>query len=140
VFTNIHLTSSVNVEGGPVQQQSARAASPLKTRVTSGSHQYDQMWASASLSAQFTGRCSVVRDEQALRHPLIPDTASWQWNGLVSDHVPVVAEFYTHTQPQPQPNTTSLQGDRDFDVESDFASSAFQTPRADTPISAALSQ
>jgi len=97
------------------------------------------MWASAALSAQFTGRCSVVRDEQALRHPLIPDTASWQWNGLVSDHCPVVAEFYTHNTTQPQANTR-LVNDVDADIESDFASSAFQTPRADTPISAALSQ
>lgn len=32
----------------------------------------------------------VIRD--GLTHPSIPD--GWRWNGLVSDHCPVWAEFY----------------------------------------------
>ncbi|XP_071784894.1 endonuclease/exonuclease/phosphatase family domain-containing protein 1-like [Asterias amurensis] len=56
-----------------------------------GSHCYDNAWFSKNLSKAHTGEVRVIRE--GLTHPLIPD--DWSWGGVVSDHCPLWAEFYT---------------------------------------------
>lgn len=56
-----------------------------------GSKNYDNIWISKHAKLHhFTGQAGVVRE--GLTHPSIPD--GWRWNGVVSDHCPVWAEFY----------------------------------------------
>jgi len=56
-----------------------------------GSKNYDNIWISKHAKLHhFTGQAGVVRED--LTHRSIPD--GWRWNGLVSDHCPVWAEFY----------------------------------------------
>ncbi|KAL9975251.1 hypothetical protein ACROYT_G012390 [Oculina patagonica] len=63
----------------------------ISTKNMEGSKNYDNIWISKHAKLHhFTGQAGVVRE--GLTHPSIPD--GWRWNGLVSDHCPVWAEFY----------------------------------------------
>lgn len=85
--------------GGGVKPVALAAAD-----VSQDSHQYAQMWASRALVERHVAhegpaRCAlVVRSPRFLRHPLIPDTATWSWNGLLSDRCPVLLELFPHAQ------------------------------------------
>ncbi|XP_052229745.1 endonuclease/exonuclease/phosphatase family domain-containing protein 1-like isoform X1 [Dreissena polymorpha] len=56
-----------------------------------GSKTYDNIWISKQTKQVFTGQCDVVRE--GLSSPWIPK--GWTWGGVVSDHCPVWAQFYT---------------------------------------------
>uniref|UniRef100_A0A671SJ70 Endonuclease/exonuclease/phosphatase family domain-containing protein 1 n=1 Tax=Sinocyclocheilus anshuiensis TaxID=1608454 RepID=A0A671SJ70_9TELE len=62
----------------------------ISTRSPQGSRCLDNIWTSRSLKKIYTGHCWVVRE--ALTNPWIPD--NWSWGGVVSEHCPVVAEFF----------------------------------------------
>ncbi|KAH3770974.1 hypothetical protein DPMN_172274 [Dreissena polymorpha] len=56
-----------------------------------GSKTYDNIWISKQTKQVFTGQCDVVRE--GLSSPWIPK--GWTWGGVVSDHCPAWAQFYT---------------------------------------------
>ncbi|KAK3581772.1 hypothetical protein CHS0354_017213 [Potamilus streckersoni] len=56
-----------------------------------GSQTYDNIWISKDTQAVYTGDSGVVR--KGLTHGLIPH--GWGLGGVVSDHCPVWAQFYT---------------------------------------------
>ncbi|XP_038827560.1 endonuclease/exonuclease/phosphatase family domain-containing protein 1-like [Salvelinus namaycush] len=62
----------------------------ISTRSPKGSLCLDNIWVSKSLKKIYAGHCLVVRE--GLTNPWIPD--NWSWGGVVSDHCPVMAEFY----------------------------------------------
>ncbi|XP_013880706.1 endonuclease/exonuclease/phosphatase family domain-containing protein 1 [Austrofundulus limnaeus] len=62
----------------------------ISTRTPQGTQCLDNIWLSRSLKRIYSGHCLVVRE--GLTNPWIPD--NWSWGGVVSDHCPVVAEFY----------------------------------------------
>lgn len=57
-----------------------------------GSQTYDHIWISEQSKQVFTGYSGVIRD--GLSSPWIPN--GWSWGGLISDHCPVWAEFYSN--------------------------------------------
>ncbi|XP_033754676.1 endonuclease/exonuclease/phosphatase family domain-containing protein 1-like [Pecten maximus] len=57
-----------------------------------GSRTYDHIWISEQSKEIFTGYSAVVRE--GLSSPWIPN--GWSWGGLISDHCPVWAEFYSN--------------------------------------------
>lgn len=57
-----------------------------------GSQTYDHIWISEQSKEIFTGYSGVVRE--GLSSPWIPN--GWSWGGLISDHCPVWAEFYSN--------------------------------------------
>lgn len=56
-----------------------------------GSKTYDNIWIAKQTKQVFTGHSDVIRE--GLTSPWIPK--GWSWGGVVSDHCPVWAEFYT---------------------------------------------
>ncbi|XP_064640427.1 endonuclease/exonuclease/phosphatase family domain-containing protein 1-like [Lineus longissimus] len=58
-----------------------------------GNRQYDHIWVNKQTRRVYTKNSHVVRE--GLSHPFIPD-GRWGWGGLVSDHCPIWAEFYTN--------------------------------------------
>ncbi|XP_018550950.1 LOW QUALITY PROTEIN: endonuclease/exonuclease/phosphatase family domain-containing protein 1 [Lates calcarifer] len=68
----------------------------ISTRSPQGTHCLDNIWVSRSLKKICSGHCKVVRE--GLTNPWIPD--NWSWGGVVSDHCPVVAEFYADVAPK----------------------------------------
>ncbi|XP_066019690.1 endonuclease/exonuclease/phosphatase family domain-containing protein 1-like [Pocillopora verrucosa] len=79
-------------EGGLANLISASTFTNISTKNMEGSKNYDNIWISKhAKSNHFTGKSGVIRER--LTHPSIPD-GRWSWNGVVSDHCPVWAEFY----------------------------------------------
>ncbi|XP_029975861.1 endonuclease/exonuclease/phosphatase family domain-containing protein 1 [Salarias fasciatus] len=68
----------------------------ISTRCPQGSCSLDNIWISRSLKKSYSGHSAVVRE--GLTNPWIPD--NWSWGGVVSDHCPVLAEFYTEASPK----------------------------------------
>ncbi|CAN9504162.1 unnamed protein product [Ophioblennius macclurei] len=68
----------------------------ISTRSPQGSRSLDNIWISRSLKKIYSGHSMVVRE--GLTNPWIPD--NWSWGGVVSDHCPVLAEFYTEASPK----------------------------------------
>lgn len=68
----------------------------ISTRSPQGSCSLDNIWISRSLRKIYSGHSMVVRE--GLTNPWIPD--NWSWGGVVSDHCPVLAEFYTEASPK----------------------------------------
>ncbi|KAM4630386.1 endonuclease/exonuclease/phosphatase family domain-containing protein 1 [Polymixia lowei] len=68
----------------------------ISTRSPQGSHCLDNIWVSRSLKKIYSGHCTVVRE--GLTNPWIPD--NWSWGGVVSDHCPVMAEFFVDVAPK----------------------------------------
>nr|XP_057902988.1 endonuclease/exonuclease/phosphatase family domain-containing protein 1 [Doryrhamphus excisus] len=62
----------------------------ISTRSPQGTLCLDNIWVSRSIKKIYSGHCTVVRE--GLTNPWIPD--KWSWGGVVSDHCPVVADFY----------------------------------------------
>lgn len=58
---------------------------------TKGSQSYDNIWITKHTKQIYTGKSGVIRD--GLSSPWIPK--GWSWGGVVSDHCPVWAQFYT---------------------------------------------
>ncbi|CAD5110782.1 DgyrCDS148 [Dimorphilus gyrociliatus] len=63
----------------------------ISTKNIEGSRSYDNIWIGQQTKKIHTGSVFVVRS--GLTNALIPDV--WSWGGVVSDHCPVYAEFYT---------------------------------------------
>lgn len=68
----------------------------ISSRSPQGSCSLDNIWISRSLKKIYSGHSAVVRE--GLTNPWIPD--NWSWGGVVSDHCPVLAEFYTEASPK----------------------------------------
>lgn len=78
-------------KGGLANLIPASTFTNISTKNLQGSENYDNIWISKhAKSHHFTGKSGVIRER--LTHPSIAD--GWRWNGLVSDHCPVWAEFY----------------------------------------------
>ncbi|KAH9499802.1 Endonuclease/exonuclease/phosphatase domain-containing protein 1 [Bulinus truncatus] len=58
----------------------------------SGSKSYDNIWISKETLKVFTGTSDVIRE--GLTSTWIPN--GWTWGGVVSDHCPVYAQFYSN--------------------------------------------
>ncbi|XP_055891555.1 endonuclease/exonuclease/phosphatase family domain-containing protein 1-like [Biomphalaria glabrata] len=57
-----------------------------------GSKSYDNIWISKETQQVFTGFSNVIRE--GLTSTWIPN--GWTWGGVVSDHCPVYAQFYSN--------------------------------------------
>ncbi|XP_064836146.1 endonuclease/exonuclease/phosphatase family domain-containing protein 1-like [Oncorhynchus masou masou] len=76
----------------------------ISTRSPKGSLCLDNIWVSKSLKKIYAGHCLVVRE--GLTNPWIPD--NWSWGGVVSDHCPVMAEFYVDVAQKELRNRVSV--------------------------------
>ncbi|XP_013383782.1 endonuclease/exonuclease/phosphatase family domain-containing protein 1-like [Lingula anatina] len=64
----------------------------INLRNLKGSRTYDNIWMSKQAQDVFTGQSGVIRE--GLTHQWIPHD-DWFWGGIVADHCPVWAEYFT---------------------------------------------
>lgn len=80
----------------------------ISTKNLAGSRCFDNMWLSKSACTAFTNQWKVIRT--GLTSPWIPD--GWSWGGVVSDHCPVLSEFFTDVDGDREASNKNLDGIR----------------------------